>query len=142
MIVVADASVLVAELLRRRGRTLFARSDLGVVVAEEQWNEAEHELPRRIRIMVDQGRLTIEQGKQLQGAVCKCIDDKTIEIVAHETYAAEEIKARRRVPRDARDWPTIALVLDVAIFTGDGDFLGCGCPPWTVTTLRAELDDT
>lgn len=36
MIVVADASVLVAELLRRRGRELFSRADLRVVVAEEQ----------------------------------------------------------------------------------------------------------
>jgi hypothetical protein len=35
MIVVADASVLVAELLRRRGRELLRRPELSVVVAEE-----------------------------------------------------------------------------------------------------------
>jgi len=39
VIVVADASVLVAELLRERSRVLFARPDLQVVVAEEQWDE-------------------------------------------------------------------------------------------------------
>lgn len=33
MIVVADAGVLVAELLRRRGRDLLSRPDLQVVVA-------------------------------------------------------------------------------------------------------------
>lgn len=60
MIVVADASVLVAELLRRRGRALFAHPDLRVVVTEEQWDETEHELQRRIGIIVEQGRLTAE----------------------------------------------------------------------------------
>ena len=37
MIVVADASVLVGELLRKRGRELFLHSALHVVVAEDQW---------------------------------------------------------------------------------------------------------
>ncbi len=99
MIVVADASVLVAELLRQRGRALFARPDLRVVVAEEQWNETEHE--------------------------------------------HQEAVARRRVPRDPNDWPPVALALalDVGILTRDQDFLGCGCPTWTVETLRAELGE-
>lgn len=48
MIIVADASMLVGELLRRRGRELFARNDLRVVVAEEQWDETEHELTRHV----------------------------------------------------------------------------------------------
>lgn len=60
MIVVADASVLVAELLRRRGRELFSRADLRVVVAEEQWDETEHELARRLNLIVEQGRLSAE----------------------------------------------------------------------------------
>jgi predicted nucleic acid-binding protein len=47
-----------------------------------------------------------------------------------------------RIPRDRRDWPTVALamVLDTGILTGDNDFLGCGCPTWTVETLRRELE--
>lgn len=48
MIVVADASVLVAELLRRRGRELLAHPALRVVVAQEQWDETGHELERRL----------------------------------------------------------------------------------------------
>ena len=48
MIVVADASVLVAELLRRRGRDLLSHPDLQVVVAEDQWNETLHELDKRL----------------------------------------------------------------------------------------------
>jgi hypothetical protein len=44
VIVVADASVLVAELLRRRGRELLAHPELRCVVAEEQWAETAYEL--------------------------------------------------------------------------------------------------
>ena len=50
MIVVIDASVLVAELLRLRGRELFAHPNLRAVVAEDQWDEAEHETPSGSRL--------------------------------------------------------------------------------------------
>ncbi len=33
-------------------------SNLRVVVAEEQWDETQHELQRRIGVIVEQGRLT------------------------------------------------------------------------------------
>ena len=142
MIVVADASVLVAELLRARGRALFARLDLRVVVAEEQWDETEHELRRRLAIIVEQGRLTAEQARQLQEAVVALVDDRVIEVIPRTLYAHHEAVARRRVPRDPHDWPPVALALalDAGILTGDQDFLGCGCPTWTVETLREELD--
>jgi predicted nucleic acid-binding protein len=70
------------------------------------------------------------------------IDTQAIEVVGREMYASFEETARRRVPRDPQDWPTVALalLLDAAILTGDHDFLGCGCPTWTVETLRDELD--
>ena len=141
MIVVADASVLVAELLRRRGRALLARADLRVVVAEEQWDETEHELARRLAIIVEQGRITAEQAHQLHQAVQALIDDRAIEIIPRTVYANHEATARRRVPRDPRDWPPVALslTLDAAILTGDHDFLGCGCPTWTVDTLLDHL---
>ena len=58
MIVVVDARVLVAELLRRRGRELFAHPDLQCLVAEEQWEEARHELQKRVAAIVGQGRLS------------------------------------------------------------------------------------
>jgi len=143
MIVVADASVLVAELLRQRGRALLSRADLRVVVAEEQWDETEHELARRLAIVVDQGRLTADQAHQLHQAVQALIDDRAIEVIPRTVYADHEATARRRVPRDPRDWPPVALALalDAAILTGDHDFLGCGCPTWTVDTLRDHLSD-
>lgn len=143
MIVVADASVLVAELLRRRGRELFARADLRVVVAEEQWDETEHELARRLNRIVEQGRLSTEQAKLLHESVQTLFDDHVIEVIPRSFYAEHEMVARRRVPRDPNDWAPVALALalDVGILTGDDDFLGCGCPTWTVDTLRTELDE-
>lgn len=61
MIVVADASVLVGELLRQRGRELLLHPDLNIVVAEDQWEEAEHELARRLGILESRGVLTAAQ---------------------------------------------------------------------------------
>lgn len=60
MIVVADASVLVGELLRKRGRELFLHPALHVVVAEDQWGETKHELSRRLGIMESAGRLSAD----------------------------------------------------------------------------------
>jgi predicted nucleic acid-binding protein len=143
MIIVADASVLVGELLRRRGRELFARTDLRVVVAEEQWDETEHELARRVDIIVAQGRLSAAQAQVLQDAVYGLIDSRAIEVIPRRFYVDQEAIARRRVPRDPRDWPPVALALalGVGILTGDQDFLGCGCPTWTIETLRDELGE-
>lgn len=141
MIVVADASVLVAELLRRRGRELISHPALRVVVAQEQWEETGHELTRRLTAMLAQNRLIAEQASALRAAIDELVKDRVIEVVPREIYAHNEAVARRRVPRDPHDWPPVALALTLrtGILTGDHDFLGCGCPTWTVQTLRDEL---
>lgn len=142
MIIVADASVLVGELLRKRGRELLLHPDLRVLVAEHQWDETEHELSRRLGILEPKGRLTAEQRLSLEQSVSSLVKTRAIEIVPREIYESLEDAAVGRVPRDRRDWPTVALamVLDTGILTGDNDFLGCGCPTWTVETLRGELE--
>jgi predicted nucleic acid-binding protein len=142
VIVVADASVLVGELLRRRGRELLAHPSLRVFVAAAQWEETNHELDRRLQILLDRGKLTLEQSRDLREALEEMLARRVIEVVAPEVYAANEEAARRRVPRDPDDWPMVALAMTLGcgILTGDGDLLGCGCPTWTVQTLRAELD--
>jgi predicted nucleic acid-binding protein len=142
MIVVADASVLVGELLRQRGRELLLHPNLRVLVAEHQWEETEHELSQRLEILESRAIVTAAQRRVLEQSVRHLIDVRAIEIVPRDTYASLEETALRRVPRDPRDWPTVALaiVLDAAILTGDNDFLGCGCPTWTVETLRRELE--
>jgi predicted nucleic acid-binding protein len=141
MIVVVDASVLVSELLRKRGRELLGHPDLRCVVAEEQWREAEHELERRVSAIVAQGRLTAEQAGLLQEGVRDLVEAGVIEVIPSTTYEHLEAVARRRVPRDPNDWAPVALALalNVGILTGDNDFLGCGCPTWTVETLSREL---
>jgi predicted nucleic acid-binding protein len=141
MIVVADASVLVAELLRRRERELLKHPDLSVVVAEDQWEEAEHELSRRLDILGSRTGLSSERRPGLERDVRALVEEKVIEVAPRDTYSALRDTALRRVPRDDRDWPTVALAiaLDAAILTADNDFLGCGCPTWTVETLASEL---
>lgn len=142
MLVVADASVLVAELLRERGRALIADPRLRVVVAEDQWSETQHELGRRVALLVAHARLTNEQAARIQQAIESLVDSGVINVIPRGVYEHMEETARRRVPRDPDDWPPVALALSVnaGILTGDNDFLGCGCPTWTVDTLRAELD--
>lgn len=81
MILVADASVLVAELLRKRGRVLLSHPDLRIVVAEEQWEETEHELGRRMAIIVERAQLTAHQAQALQEAVEALIDARLIEVI-------------------------------------------------------------
>lgn len=141
MIVVADASVLVGELLRKRGRELLLRPELQVLVAEDQWSETQHELSRRLGIMESTGRLSPENRRELEEAVQGLIEAKAIDVISRSMYAPFEATARRRIPRDPQDWPTVALalLLDAGILTGDNDFLGCGCPTWTVETLLREL---
>jgi predicted nucleic acid-binding protein len=141
MIVVADASVLVAELLRRRGRDLLRHPELSVVVAQDQWEEAEHEISRRLGILKARAGLSDERRDHLEGEIRGLIDQKVVEVVPRDTYEALRETALRRVPRDDRDWPTVALAmaLGAAILTADSDFLGCGCATWTVETLTAEL---
>jgi predicted nucleic acid-binding protein len=63
--------------------------------------------------------------------------ERFITILPTPIYGHLEGVAKRRVPRDERDWPTVALalVLDASIWTADTDFLGCGVPTWTTETL-------
>ncbi len=114
-----------------------------LVVAEHQWGEVEHELERRLSIMESRGRITAERRNALEEAVQHLIEVQGIEIIPRSAYEQFEEAARRRVPRDPNDWAPVALAmaLDAGILTGDNDFLGCGCPTWTVETLRVELGE-
>ena len=106
--------------------------------------ETAHELEKRLGAIVAQGRLTTEQTDDLRSAVQDLADNRVIEVIPRTVYEHLESTARRRVPRDPNDWAPVALalVLGAGIVTGDNDFLGCGCPTWTVDTLRHELEET
>jgi len=140
MNLVVDASVLVGELLRRRGRELLQNPELKLYAAEMVLNETRYELRRRIGFIASQGRLIDVSQEELLAMADRTIDTH-IELVAASSYARFEKQARRRIPQDPNDWPTVAcaLMLPAAIWTQDNDFLGCGCPTWTTTTLLLEL---
>jgi hypothetical protein len=62
MIVVADASVLVGELLRQRGRELLLHPNPRVLVAE-------HELSQRLEILESRAIVTAAQRRVLEQSV-------------------------------------------------------------------------
>ena len=140
MRLVVDANILVGELIRGRGRKLIARPELELYIAESAWEEACHELSKRIAAMVQKGVFSSQVGQDLL-ADAIALAEARVSLVPHEVYAAYETIARARIPRDPDDWPTaaLALVLEAGIWTNDRDFLGCGLPTWTTETLASHL---
>jgi len=137
---VVDASILVAELLRARGRELIAHPALQLYLPTQMWEEATHELAHRVDSLVHHGRLSQAAADDLLAAVQGLIE-KTITIIPDAVYEAAKERALTRVPRDPNDWPVIALamMLDAGIWSADTDFLGCGVPVWTTDTLLTEF---
>ncbi len=140
MRLVVDASVLVAELLRRRGRALVAHPTFQLYLPERTWDEAAHELTRRVATLVQRERLSQPAADDLIAAASALVD-AAVMIVPDVVCAPARGRALARIPRDPDDWPTVALalVLDAGIWTADADFLGCGLPTWTTDTLLAEV---
>jgi predicted nucleic acid-binding protein len=105
-------------------------------------SETRHELRQRMIAMRNQGKLTEQTERELFELVNRLIENY-IEIVEPSSDNSLETEARKRIPRDTDDWPTVAvaLVLPAAIWTQDYDFLGCGCPTWTTETLLLQLRD-
>ena len=136
MRLVVDANILVAELIRVRGRKLIVRPELELYMAEGAWDEATYELDKRIKIMTRKGVFSQSGGQTLLNDAIALAEAK-VSIVPHEVYATYETVARNRIPRDPNDWFTVALALAVEgdIWTLDNDFLGCGIATWTTETL-------
>lgn len=140
MRLIADASSLVAELLRERGRELVRHPNLELGAPEPVWAETLHELNRRVDLIIRQGRLPVDQARMLHTAAAETMESR-VELLSATTYAHLEPLARRRIPRDPNDWPTVAaaIALDAPIWTNDYDFFGCGVATWTTETPIAHL---
>jgi predicted nucleic acid-binding protein len=136
-----DASILIAELPRTRGQRLIASSSLELIVAEHAWQETLYELPRRLAARERHGQLSAGGAERVLRDCLVLVETKVL-IVQTAVYAEFETVARRRVPRDPRDWPTVALALalEAGIWTADADFLGCGVPTWTTETLLLDAE--
>lgn len=141
MRLVVDTNILVAELLRKRGRDLILLPRLELFLAEKMRDEVEYELQKRILIIVSKTNLTQELGKLQLAAALRLIDTKIMTFPLF-FYQSFEQEAKKRIPRDPNDWQTVALALalSAAIWTEDYDFFGCGCPTWTTQTLLLQLN--
>jgi predicted nucleic acid-binding protein len=137
---VVDASILVEEGLRSRGRRLLRDPALDLAVAEEAWSETEYERRKRLALLVERGNLEPAQAVQLaaEGSVI----DERLTVASVSTYLDRLEEARWRVPRDPQDVPTVALALafDCGIWTSDRDFFGCGLPVWSTEVLQHHLE--
>lgn len=136
MDLVVDASALVGELLRRRGRQILAHPELSLYIAPPQWDEALHELDRRVRHVADRlGKAAEELLTEAQA-----LAEVAVVVVPEEVYSTLEEEARRRI-EDPDDWPTVALALalDAGVWTSDLDFFGSGVATWKTETLLQVL---
>lgn len=140
MRLVVDASVLVAELLRARGRALIAHPDLDLVLAAETLSETEHELRKRVAQLERLGRIGPEVAQQFVADALATLA-AGVSLIPQESHTSHLEEARRRVPRDINDVPiaALALALNCGIWTLDNDFFGCGLPVWTTETLLLHL---
>jgi predicted nucleic acid-binding protein len=140
MRLVVDASVLVSELLRARGRARIADERLELFLAEHTLSEVRHELPRRVAAFVRHRGLDPDAGQTL---VDSCLDAVTANLttVPEVAYQPLHEEALWRCVRDPRDWPAVAVALSVnaAVWTEDGDFLGTGVATWSTRTLDTWL---
>jgi predicted nucleic acid-binding protein len=137
----ADASALVAEALRKRGRDFIAHDDLDLIVAAPAWSETLHEVRRRLDQTLQRGHIDAEEHAFILSQILTTLNT-SLAVVTEMTYSAYEAEARDRIPRDPRDWPTVALALAIGcgIWTADQDFFGCGVPVWTTQTLLTHVE--
>ncbi len=140
MILIIDANILIAELLRHRGRELLRNRQLLIYAADKVIEETNYEIQKRISHMITTGKLSKEAGADLMQVASESLENRIITVPQIE-YAYLEIQAKERIPRDPDDWHTVALAIHLggAIWTNDNDFLGCGCPCWTTDTLISHL---
>ena len=90
--------------------------------------------------MLRHGRFTPDEREHLRNNSLALLS-RHLTVVRESEYGAHETSARDRIPRDANDWPTVALALSlgIGIWTNDQDFFGCGVPVWTTETLLTHV---
>lgn len=131
-----DASVLVAEALRARGRLLILRPSLDPWLASEAWSETQHELQKRLAAISERAHIQLPAAERLLNTATETIES-AVTTVDSNVLADLLPVARRRMPRDPRDAPTVALALGLqcGIWTADYDFFGCGVAVWSTEAL-------
>lgn len=139
MNLVADASALVGELLRARGRALMRHPDIDWFTTMEVASEVQHEVRKRLRLMVARGHLMDEELVAVEEEALKHFADG-VTLVLPEVYSPARLAAQERM-HDPQDWSAVALalVMEAGIWTEDRDFFGIGLPVWNTRVLLTHL---
>ena len=114
MRLVVDASTLVAEVLRTRGREMLSHQDLELVIAEDAWGETRHELGKRVTTIAQRGFLPSDAAFQLLEEALAVLTAR-ITVVSAEAYAEHLPHAESRSDQTAMTlppslWPSSSTV--------------------------------
>ena len=142
MQIAIDASVLVGELLRKRGRWMLQHESLVLYATEKVWDETKHEISKRTKAITEKNLMTEDQQQRLCEAAIY-LGSEVLDIVPFVQLQEYLAEAAIRIPRDPLDMPTVALALltGADIWTQDNNFLGCGVATWTTETLYLQLQE-
>lgn len=137
MELVCDASALVGELFRQRGRRILTHPDVALYIPPHQWAETLHELARRVGDVADE--LGIDGDQLLERA--RALAESAVVVVPDDVYEPFMDEARDRI-NDPDDAPAVALALalDAGVWTRDRDFFGAGVATWRAEVLARVLD--
>jgi predicted nucleic acid-binding protein len=110
MELVIDANILVAELIRQRGRELIIHPAWKLYIAEKAWEEMGYELNKRITIIIEKKVFSSEIGHKLLDDAFT-LAEMNISLIPDEFYFPYKTIALARLPRDPNDWPTVTFLL-------------------------------
>jgi predicted nucleic acid-binding protein len=137
-LLVLDANILIRAVLGKRVRAILAQygGTVRFVAPEAAFSEAEEHLPT---ILSKRGT-PVAKGMAVLRAV-----GKVVQSIGHDTYAAfEKVAKRRLAKRDIDDWPILAtaMVFNCPVWTEDTDFFGAGVATWTTDRVEMYLENT
>lgn len=140
MRLVIDASTLVGELLRARGKARLLNPRLELYIASPTYSEMRHELLKRQKLLVSRASLPPNLAATLVQEGFE-VAEKALSVVPSEWLEPFREEALWRIPQDPNDWPSVALALalDAGIWTEDRDFFGCGLITWRTPILEQAL---
>jgi len=136
----ADASSLIEESLRLRGRRLILHDDLDLYITVPTWSEVVHEVGSRVDSMIRHGHVDPSDRDDTISDT-EAMLRTALTVMTEAEYGQYEAEARDRIQQDPNDWPTVALALalGIGIWTSDRDFFGCGVPVWATETLLTHI---
>jgi predicted nucleic acid-binding protein len=131
---VTDAMIIISAVIGEATPKLIQHltSKVLLYAPEHAYAEAEKHLPA-ILAKRDASREDIDE-------ILKALQQlrRIVVPIPKEDYRHLQSKALKRIPRDPKDWPCVALalLLDCPIWTRDTDYFGTGVAIWTNETVE------